>query len=218
MRVIKIFFTGMVISFIGSLPPGTLNVAAMQLSITNGFIYASWFAAGSLLPEIFYVLISLLAIEKLTRQKKILQGMDWIMVVILLALALSSFIASASSSMESRNILLSNMLHPFLLGLIMSAVNPAQIPFWLGWNTILLNKKILLPSVRFFNFYTVGIAAGSFAGSCVYMFGGRLVVENLNAEQHILQLVIGIFFTLAALVQIRKLILHKNGVQLVSDK
>jgi len=45
----KIFFTGMFISFLGSLPLGTLNVAAMQIGITDGYIAAILFSLGSLL-------------------------------------------------------------------------------------------------------------------------------------------------------------------------
>jgi len=32
-NLIKVFFTGMLISFLGSLPLGTLNVSAMQIGI-----------------------------------------------------------------------------------------------------------------------------------------------------------------------------------------
>jgi hypothetical protein len=35
-KFVKIFFVGMMISFLGSLPLGTLNIAAMQISIFVG--------------------------------------------------------------------------------------------------------------------------------------------------------------------------------------
>ena len=61
----KIFITGMLISFLGSLPLGTLNVAAMQIAITEGYTKAILFSLGSLLVEMVYVRLSLV-------------GMDWI--------------------------------------------------------------------------------------------------------------------------------------------
>jgi len=45
------FNAGLVISFLGSLPLGTVNVAALQLSMTEGYLAASWFALGGLLAE-----------------------------------------------------------------------------------------------------------------------------------------------------------------------
>ena len=53
----------MLISFLGSLPLGTLNVAAMQISITDGIIQALQFSLGSLLAEVIYVRLSLVAMD-----------------------------------------------------------------------------------------------------------------------------------------------------------
>ena len=60
-------------SFIGSLPLGTLNVAAMQISISDGISQAMLFSLGSLLVEIIYVRISLVAIDWIRKQEKILK-------------------------------------------------------------------------------------------------------------------------------------------------
>ena len=62
-RLIRIFFTGMLISFLGSLPLGTLNVAAMQISVTENITQAMLFSLGSLLAEIIYVRLSLVAMD-----------------------------------------------------------------------------------------------------------------------------------------------------------
>ncbi|MEJ0104480.1 MAG: LysE family transporter [Bacteroidota bacterium] len=59
----------MLISFLGSLPLGTLNVAAMQISVTEGARQAILFAIGSLLAEVIYVRISLVAIDWIRKQK-----------------------------------------------------------------------------------------------------------------------------------------------------
>jgi threonine/homoserine/homoserine lactone efflux protein len=51
-KLIRIFITGLFISFLGSLPLGTLNIAAMQLSISDGVRQALLFSLGSLLAEV----------------------------------------------------------------------------------------------------------------------------------------------------------------------
>jgi threonine/homoserine/homoserine lactone efflux protein len=50
--LLKIFFTGMLVSFLGSLPLGTLNIAAMQISVSDGIYAAILFSVGSLTAEI----------------------------------------------------------------------------------------------------------------------------------------------------------------------
>src|SRR4051812_14170620 len=105
-RYTRIFFVGMLVSFLGSLPLGTLNIAAMQISITDGRGPALGFALGILIVEIIYVRISLVAMDKIRKQKKVLLMLEWITLFIIVALAVFSFMAAASKSGEhSKNIL-----------------------------------------------------------------------------------------------------------------
>ena len=61
-KFIKIFSWGLLISFLGSLPLGTLNVAAMQIGIQESIVNALYFSLGSLCIEMIYVRISLVGI------------------------------------------------------------------------------------------------------------------------------------------------------------
>ena len=55
MKLLRVLVTGLFISFLGTLPLGTLNLAAMQISISDGIRPALYFALGALLVEIIYV-------------------------------------------------------------------------------------------------------------------------------------------------------------------
>src|SRR3954464_11376598 len=105
-RLVKIFFTGMFISFLGSLPLGTLNVAAMQISILDGAKAAILFSLGSLTAEVVYVRLSLIAMDWIRKQKKIFIFLEWLTLIIVLALAISSFYSALHPAMH-KNIILS---------------------------------------------------------------------------------------------------------------
>jgi len=47
-KLLRVFITGMFISFLGSLPLGTLNIAAMQISISDGVVPALKFSLDHL--------------------------------------------------------------------------------------------------------------------------------------------------------------------------
>ena len=175
--LLKIFFTGMLVSFLGSLPLGTLNIAAMQISVTEGITAAMLFSIGSLFVEIIYVRISLVAMDWIRKQEKLLKALEWITLVIVLALAASSFYAAMHPSVE-KNVVLSSSLPKFLLGFVMSALNPVQIPFWFGWSTVLFTKKVLLPRSDHYNSYILGIGIGTFIGNCIFIFGGLLIAKR----------------------------------------
>jgi threonine/homoserine/homoserine lactone efflux protein len=209
--LLKIFFTGMLVSFIGSLPLGTLNIAAMQISVSNGIAAAMLFSAGSLLVEIIYVRISLVAIDWIRKQEKVLKVLEWVTLVIVLALAISSFYAALHPKVH-KNFVLDSPLPKFLLGMAMCAVNPVQIPFWFGWSTVLFTKKILLPRNDHYNAYIIGIGIGTFIGNCIFIFGGLLIASKISNNQHILNWVIGGIFTLTAIIQAWKMWRNKGAM------
>lgn len=212
-QFIRIFFTGMLISFLGSLPLGSLNVTAMQISITDGYTSALSFATGLLLVEVIYVRISLVAVDTIRKHKKILKALGWVTLCIVVALAISSFVAASKNNPHTKNVLLSNGMPRFVLGVIMSAVNPVQIPFWFGWSTVLFTKKILLPQNSHYNMYILGIGLGTFLATCVFIFGGKFIVEKLNTNEHTLHLIIGGIFTATAIMQVWKMLRKKDAVE-----
>lgn len=210
-KLVKIFFTGMLISFLGSLPLGTLNIAAMQISISDGVRFALLFSLGSLLAEIIYVRISLVAMDWIRKQEKIFRILEWVTLLIVLALAAASFYAALHPSQE-KNVILNSKLNKFILGFTMSAVNPVQIPFWFGWSTVLFTKKILLPRSDHYNSYIIGIGLGTFIGNLVFIYGGRIIADKIQNNQDILNWIIGGIFAVTALIQIWKMARKKDVV------
>lgn len=209
--LLKIFFTGLLVSFIGSLPLGTLNIAAMQISVSDGVTAAMLFSIGSLLVEIIYVRISLVAMDWIRKQERLLKALEWVTLIIVLALAVSSFYSALHPKVE-KNFVLDSPLPKFVLGMVMCAVNPVQIPFWFGWSTVLFTKKVLLPRNDHYNSYIIGIGVGTFIGNCIFIFGGLLIASKINNNQYILNWIIGGIFTLTALVQAWKMWRNKGAV------
>ena len=211
MRLARIFFIGLLISFLGSLPLGTLNIAAMQISISDGAWTAIQFSLGSLLAEMIYVRLSLVAMDWVRKKEFLFKILEWITLAIVIVLAASSFYSAMSPS-EQDSVVLSSPLPKIILGFVMSAVSPAQIPFWFGWSTVLLTKKILLPINKHYNFYIIGIGLGTLIGNCVFIFGGRLVADKLANSHQTINFIIGGIFLVTAIIQIWKMLKKKSAV------
>jgi threonine/homoserine/homoserine lactone efflux protein len=209
MQLFRVFTTGMFISFLGTLPLGSLNLAAMQISVSDGIRPAIYFALGALIIEMVYVRISLVAMDWVTKRKKLFRYLEWATVLIIAALAVTSFIAAADPQVK-KNVILSNTLHRFWLGVAMSAINPVQVPFWFGWSAALFSKKVLQPRNDHYNLYISGIGLGSFAGFACFIFGGRLLVDSLNANQAMVQWIVGGIFAITALIMFLRIIRKKD--------
>ena len=216
MGLIKIFFWGLLVSFLGSLPLGTLNVAAMQISVQENIRNAIFFSLGSLTVEMIYVRISLVGINWIRKQKKLFRWMEWIALAIVVALAIGSF-AAAMKPHHAKNVMLNNDINRYLLGLMLSAINPVQIPFWFGWSTVLFTKNILQPKNSYYNFYIIGIGLGTLSGNLIFIFGGKWIVQILNGDQSLMNWIIGGIFAITSVIFLIKILIHKDAAKKIEE-
>ena len=212
-KIVKIFLWGLMISFLGSLPLGTLNVAAMQIGIQESVKNALLFSLGSMMVEMIYVRISLIGIDWIRKQEKLMKIMEWVTFGIVLALAIGSFMAALKGGENAKNPILDNGMNRFLLGALGCAINPVVVLFWFGWSTVLFTKKILEPVNSQYNSYIVGIGIGALIGNCVFIFGGNFLYKKIANAQDYMNWFIGGIFALTALIQLIKIYATKVRLQ-----
>jgi threonine/homoserine/homoserine lactone efflux protein len=204
--LLRVFMAGMFISFLGTLPLGSLNIAAMQVSIEEQVKSAAKFALGVALVEVLYVRVSLQAIHWVTAHQAIFRTLEWITVVLFVVLAASSFLTARRKTSGKKSLLLNNSIPRFWLGFGMSAINPVQIPFWFIWSTHLVSTQVLTPSGIAYNSYTAGIGLGTLGGLALFIFCGRWMVNKINAGQGVVNMVVGLVFFASAIIQFVRLV------------
>lgn len=211
-RSIQIFYWGILISFLGSLPPGMMNIVAIQISGEQGTSAAMTYAAGSMLAEVIIVRIALSGMSWLTRRQKFFQVLEWMTAGLLVVFSAACFIA-ANSMQDYPVILPGLLLPPFITGVIISVINPLHIPFWLGWSTVLMNKGVLAPVAKQYNWYIGGIAIGTLSGFTIFIFGGQYLIRAFHANQFLISCIIGAALFITAFIQIRKMIFVPASVR-----
>lgn len=209
LKLLRILITGVFISFLGALPLGTQNLAAMQIAISDGMQPALFFAAGLVMADIFYIYVTLLAMQWIQKQKKLFKALEWVTLTVVLALAAANFYAALNPTVE-KNVVLSNPVPRFVLGLILNGINPMQIPFWFGWSTVLFTKKIIQPRWKHYHLFSLGATIGMSAATLLFIFGGRLIADKITNNQNIVYFIIGGIFTVTAIIQIWKMARKKD--------
>jgi threonine/homoserine/homoserine lactone efflux protein len=204
-KFFKIFYWGFIISFLGSLPLGTMNVTATNISIQLGAYPAFIFALGTLVVEAVCVYIVLQAMQWVSKQQRFFKVFEWLTVLLIFILSVSCFIAALKMKSFGNSVFTKYNLRPFVLGLLLSTLNPLHIPFWFGWSTVLLNKKILIPQQKYFFVYILGISIGTIAGFDVFIYGGNYIVQQLMGKQNILNWVVGFVLLGTVLIQVYKM-------------
>ena len=66
--------------------------------------------------------------------------------------------------------------------------------------------------------YMAGIGIGTIIGHCVFIFGGRLLVENITTRQNLIHLFIGIVFLATAIVQWIRMARHKDAISTMTEE
>jgi len=200
--MVEVFFAAMLISFLGQLPFGNMNLTATQLAVQEGYGNAWKYSIGIVLIEMIYLRLALTAMDWVVGHRVLFTIMSWLTVVVFLGLGILSLIMARKQAKEKKGLLLNNKLNRFFLGVSVSLINPAQIPFWFIWTTYLIDNKVLQTSALYFNLFTGGAAIGSLAGFAVYMYGGKWIIEKMKASNKQLNIFMGIVFIIASLFQL----------------
>jgi len=205
----KIFFIGSLISFLGQLPLGNMNLTATQLSVQESFRNAWKYGLGIVLVEIIYLRLALTGMDWVVEHKILFAIMGWLTVFVFVGLGILAFVIARKQTSAKKGLLLNNKMDRFLLGVVVSGINPAQIPFWFLWSTQLLNSKVLIPTTIQFNIFTAGAGLGSLAGLAVYIHGGKWIITKLKTSNRALNIFMGVVFILAGLFQLYNMLFKK---------
>jgi threonine/homoserine/homoserine lactone efflux protein len=200
--MIKLFFSAMLVSFLGQLPFGNMNLTATQLAVQEGLKNAWKYSIGIVIIEVIYLRLALTAMDWVVEHQLIFTIMSWLTVVVFLGLGILSLIMARRQTKEKKGLLLNNKMNRFLLGVSVSAINPAQLPFWFIWSTQFISLGILKTTTTDFNLFTGGAAIGSIAGLALYVYGGKWVITKMKASNKQLNIFMGIIFILASLYQL----------------
>lgn len=205
MQAIKNIGVGFIVSFVGSLPLSYLNIVGVQILSEMGLNQLISYLFGVIVIEAFVIYCTVIFANQLAENRRLMKFLDFFAVFFLLLIAFL-FYAYSNQNVESHNYL-SDYAHysPFLLGIVLCALNFLQIPFWLAWNLYLLNANYisLIRKLKFY--YIFGTLVGTFFG----MFSVIILLDSLSQKildysKIIMPIVIPLFFVGLAVFQITK--------------
>ena len=195
MKYIKASLIGFLISFLGALPPGTLNITAFNIAASGGINEALWFAFAVILVELIVVKITLMGSKKINFDGKWSFYIMPIGIVLLVYLAISSFMKLGDvTDLTQNDHLFPGLQSSFLLGILLSGLNPMHVPFWLGWNRFMTTKNFINDNWSTQAPYILGIGLGSLGGLFLFIYAGKYTfLEHSNYEMFV-NLILGLFY------------------------
>ena len=164
------FFTVCGISFLGSLHPGPVNLAVLQITLAQSRRAGVWLALGGSLPEIAYSSVAAGGLMLLPADSDWLIWLNYAAILILLGAGIAAFrqkpvALAAVATAESAYSQAVAVKYPFWKGMALAGTNPQLLPFWSAvW--LSLRGTMMIPTDKLASsawVFAVGTATGAFA-------------------------------------------------------
>jgi Putative threonine efflux protein len=163
----QVFIVGVVFSFLGSIPPGTMNLCVLQLGFDRKIAAALRFSLAVAIIEYPYTWIAVEFEDWITSSPMVKENFQLITAVVMTVLGIFMLWSARKPSDFSVRFNESG----FRRGLVLSILNPMAIPFWVGVTAYLKAQGwIDLSSTGLLHFYLLGTAIGALLLLIVFTF------------------------------------------------
>ncbi|MBL7849238.1 MAG: LysE family transporter [Cyclobacteriaceae bacterium] len=180
MSYLWVFFLGFAFSYIGSIPPGTLNVTVLQLALDRQVNIALRFAVAVSIIEYPYAWIGVQFEYYISRSPLILENFQLIAALVMTLLGISNLLPSRTPTGFARKFQESG----FRRGILLSLLNPMAIPYWMGFTAYLkVQGWIDLSSVGLLHSYVFGTAVGTMALLGTLIFFAQRVAPYVQGSR-----------------------------------
>lgn len=205
MKKIKNISVGFLVSFIGSIPLGYLNLAGLEIYSKSGLHNLVFFLFGVVFVETFVIYFTLLFAKQLVHNKRLMKIIDFFAVGFMFVLAYL-FYSNANQSVTSNTHVNQFLMYsPFVIGVILNCFNFLQLPFWTSWNLYLVNGKYITTEKQLKYYYIAGTLMGVFLGMLTLIVTLQTVFQKTNQfSKHVMPVFIPLFFIVLGSIQVFK--------------
>ena len=201
-EVLQSFCIAFLFSFVGTIPPGTLNLTIIQLGLTSR-IAAAWrmsLAAG--LIEYPYAWAALEFQDLVTHQVNLSEGFHLLAGSVMILLGVLNFVSAARPSRFPRK----SEKSGFRKGLLLGLLNPLAIPFWIAMTAYLKSYGWVDLSNQYeIHAYLLGVSTGTIALCMLLAYLAGKVVSHFQTNRF-LQLTPGVILVLLGIYSFLKFI------------
>ena len=155
--IVQVFLAGLIFSFLGSIPPGTLNLAVLQLGMEHKIKTALRFSIAVAIIEYPYAWIAVVFEDWVTSSPVIVDNFQLITAIVMIVIGGFTLWSARKPSEFAVKFNESG----FRRGIVLSILNPMAIPFWIGITAYLKAQGwINLSSQALLHSYVLGTSVG----------------------------------------------------------
>jgi threonine/homoserine/homoserine lactone efflux protein len=179
MEVIITFGIAFCLSFVGTIPPGTLSLTVIDLGLKHRIRVAWRMALAAALIEYPYAWVAVEFQDFLAESLEFTNHFHLLSALVMVSLGLFSLWSSAKPSKFSQRFEHSG----FRRGMVLGLLNPLAIPFWLAMTAYLKSHGWVDLSDNYeIHAYLLGVSAGTLALFMALAYLARSVVSHFKTN------------------------------------
>lgn len=182
MAYVQVFLMGFFFSFIGSIPPGTLNLTVLQLGLEEKIKIALRFALAVAIIEYPYAWIGVQFEYLISTSPVVVENFQLIAALVMTTLGVINLLPSRTPTGFVKKFNESG----FRRGIVLSILNPMAIPYWMGFTAYLKAQGwIDLGTPGLLHSYVLGTAVGAMALLSLLIFFARRLAPYVQGSKWI---------------------------------
>lgn len=182
MGAVTSFLLALSFSFIGTIPPGTLNLSIIQLGLEKKIKTAWRFGIAASIIEYFYAWLAVKFENLITSSPLITQNIQLITAVVMVSVgAMTLWSANKPSDLGEKF-----KSSGFRRGVLLGVLNPLALPFWVGTTAYLRGQKwIDLSSTVSLHCYLLGASLGALAVFMIFAYLAKRIVSEFQHSHRV---------------------------------
>lgn len=194
----QLLLAGIVLSLLGSLPPGLISLSVAQTAIQRGFVMAMLLAGGAAFAEFFQAWAAVLLTDWFLTHPGTERLFQWAALPVFWVLALYLLFWAKPPRPRADAVMASPLLQ-IGKGILISAFNLLAIPYWFiycGWLRVAGYWQAGLLHTLVF---ALGVTVGTLLSLSLYAWMGREIVRRSDRMARQVNRVVGFIFFLLGL-------------------
>lgn len=184
MDITVIFFLGLIIAFVGVIPPGLLNMTAAKISLKEGSARGVLFSIGVCIIVCFQTYLAAIFAKYLSSHPEVVDILQRVALVIFILITVYYLLLARKQPKPDVEANVRSKHRRFFQGILLSALNMFPIPYQAYMTITLASFGLLTFETYSIISYVAGAATGTFVMLYIYIFFfDRIKNEKLTSQK-----------------------------------
>lgn len=191
MNITILFFLGLLIAFIGVIPPGLLNMTAAKISLKEGHVRGVVFSIGVCVVVLIQTYIAAIFARYLSKHVEVVDILQRVALVVFILITIYFLLIAKKQTSQVIDTRRRSKHSRFFQGVFLSSINVFPIPYQAYMTITLASLGLLDFSVFSIIAYVAGAAMGTFVMLYFYIFFFDKIKDKSISSQKSMNYLIG---------------------------